>query len=485
VYPRGDGEKDYGTLEVVPDLALGIGDIPVEPGQTLQQLLTEELNGVFALRLLSGQTTVRAFTPEQYGAVGDGVADDTTAVTSALAAAVAVKGQVAFGAATYKITGNLTINDDYVTLAGAGKGTTLAFVNGGLVVDGTSEWRFGTTVKDVRINRTGTSGPAISLLGAGSGTGATDFHFSNVDVYGSTGDCLLIKGAYIGSFHGCSFRAGTTGIRVENDSGAGPNYTSGNLISFHGGEIQGNQVAGILENALGVSFHGVGIEGNTVSGIETESGCYGLGFYGCYWESNGYEGTNSWDLRLGTVGLPDPKAVEVRGCFFTNALAIGHKTSSIQILRGRSVVIDANVWYGFESTTPVVVNEAVAGTVTGEARNNTNARAGGFGPITTLNGATQFVPDFVTGPLRRHFTGTAAPDLASIPANSTTTFTVTATGAATGDDATAHPNSTPEAGLMWAATVTGANTVTVTVANVTTAPIDPVVRTWRVNVWGH
>lgn len=69
-----------------------------------------------------------AFTPERYGAVGNGVDDDTTAVAAALDAAAAVNGQVAFGAAAYRITGNLTVDTDNVTLAGAGKGTKLVFV---------------------------------------------------------------------------------------------------------------------------------------------------------------------------------------------------------------------------------------------------------------------------------------------------------------------------------------------------------------------
>lgn len=87
--------------------------------------------------------------------------------------------------------------------------------------------------------------------------------------------------------------------------------------------------------------------------------------------------------------------------------------------------------------------------------------------------------------LKKHLMVSGFLDFPSIPAGGSADLTMTVTGAAVGDDATAHPNGIPTAGLMWGAVVSAANTVTVRLVNVTAAAIDPALATWRVNVWGH
>ena len=55
-------------------------------------------------------------------------------------------------------------------------------------------------------------------------------------------------------------------------------------------------------------------------------------------------------------------------------------------------------------------------------------------------------------------------------------------GVAPGDDVTAHSTNL-EAGLIPYASVTAANTITLTLANVTAAAIDPPARKRRFRVW--
>lgn len=55
-----------------------------------------------------------------YGAVGNGVADDTNAIRNAIAAVSATGGMLSFPAGTYKISGTLTISSANVTLIGEG-----------------------------------------------------------------------------------------------------------------------------------------------------------------------------------------------------------------------------------------------------------------------------------------------------------------------------------------------------------------------------
>ncbi|MFI6793675.1 capsid cement protein [Nonomuraea sp. NPDC050383] len=61
-------------------------------------------------------------------------------------------------------------------------------------------------------------------------------------------------------------------------------------------------------------------------------------------------------------------------------------------------------------------------------------------------------------------------------------LTITVTGAAVGDAVVLAPPAAPDAGLVWAGRVSAANTVTVRVANITAAPIDPAAATWGAQV---
>ena len=68
-------------------------------------------------------------TPYDFGAVGDGTTDDTTAYTNAIARAHTLNGTVAHPAGTFKITSNVTANDD----------VTLDFSGGGLLTIATTK----------------------------------------------------------------------------------------------------------------------------------------------------------------------------------------------------------------------------------------------------------------------------------------------------------------------------------------------------------
>lgn len=81
--------------------------------------------------------------------------------------------------------------------------------------------------------------------------------------------------------------------------------------------------------------------------------------------------------------------------------------------------------------------------------------------------------------------GSATLDFPSIAAGATADMNITVPGAVTANAvAFASPFGAPEAGLVWSARVTAANTVQVRVANVTSAAIDPGSRVWHVAVFG-
>jgi hypothetical protein len=82
----------------------------------------------------------------------------------------------------------------------------------------------------------------------------------------------------------------------------------------------------------------------------------------------------------------------------------------------------------------------------------------------------------------RWLSALAALDFGSIAAGATAELTITVAGAASGDAARATPANGIEAGLVWSAYCSAANTVTIRLANITAAAINPAARNWRAEV---
>jgi hypothetical protein len=86
---------------------------------------------------------------------------------------------------------------------------------------------------------------------------------------------------------------------------------------------------------------------------------------------------------------------------------------------------------------------------------------------------------------KKHISVGATLSFTSIAANSAIERTITVTGAALYDSVFISPNGLPEAGLVWSACVSAADTVTLRIANITTASITPAQRAWKVDLWKH
>ncbi len=108
--------------------------------------------------------------------------------------------------------------------------------------------------------------------------------------------------------------------------------------------------------------------------------------------------------------------------------------------------------------------------------NNTDIGAGANKPG-TISALTAF--NVASGSnLTKFITAQANLDFGSIAAGASADLTMTATGATSGNNAFASPAGI-EAGLIWSAWVSAANTVTVRMFNLTGSPIDPANRSWR------
>lgn len=103
----------------------------------------------------------------------------------------------------------------------------------------------------------------------------------------------------------------------------------------------------------------------------------------------------------------------------------------------------------------------------------------------TLGGNTAISGTLTLGggtPIVQILSATASLDFPSIAASVSSELTVAVVGAVVGDSVHTVPNGAPETGLIWSAYVSAADTVTIRVANVTAAAINPAVRTWRATV---
>ncbi len=84
--------------------------------------------------------------------------------------------------------------------------------------------------------------------------------------------------------------------------------------------------------------------------------------------------------------------------------------------------------------------------------------------------------------LMKGYSNTSSLNFPSISPNSSADLTMTVTGASVGDSCSCSPNGGIETGVSWNCFVSSSNTVTIRLANVRSAAIDPAHRSWKVNV---
>lgn len=133
-----------------------------------------------------------------FGAVGDGVHDDTSAINAAIASLPAYGGRVLFGAGSYKITGPISILNSAVELVGAGREATrvlqvtvgadgIEFTSNtaGNSLAGNGSMKNTLTIRGMSILRSGTNGGvAVNATWASATDNGPYFYAEGVLIYG-------------------------------------------------------------------------------------------------------------------------------------------------------------------------------------------------------------------------------------------------------------------------------------------------------------
>lgn len=139
---------------------------------------------------------------KDFGAVGDGVADDTTAIQTAINSFGGSGGSVYFPNGTYKITGSLII-PDYIQIFGAGR--RISVIKKHFVGSMVSSCGGYVTIKDITFDGNGAS---FSGRGVVFTTSSQNTTFIDMDIENVTEQCILFSQPDVGALFraiGCTF----------------------------------------------------------------------------------------------------------------------------------------------------------------------------------------------------------------------------------------------------------------------------------------
>ena len=220
---------------------------------------------------------------KDFGAVGDGVTDDTAAIKAAIASLGAKGGEVCFPAGTYKFTSKITINTP-VRLVGAGRGINGTNYSTRLVKTGSFlgiEFLQGAAyggLFDLTVDRSGSDASDGVYVASGR------IDAQRVSIYNQGRYGLNVYDANCSSFHAIEIAScGSDGLYLDGNpaapddngmlftgldirvcGGNGINIIKGFSNTFIAPSLQGNAGYGIKINDDNNLFFGVYSEANTL-----------------------------------------------------------------------------------------------------------------------------------------------------------------------------------------------------------------------------
>jgi hypothetical protein len=294
----------YGPVRVdQPAGASEVTDFAANLASTSSTSLGDALVGVKRTATGAVATTLHtwiertAFNVKDFGAVGDGSTDDTTAIQAAITAAQTF-GATAGGACVYvpasssyyKITTRLLINANGITLMGDGAGSVIINTSTGncLEVGDNAANRSDVHITQINLQATGANSIAIK------GQKATNIRIHQCLIVnsGATADGIRLTDSFCATITENTL-GGVKGYGIHASSSANAMYVAGN-------RLDGNSIA----STCGIYIDGAGntVKGNTVEtwatciNIKSEKGGeYGPNYFETYvtgylCDSSGAEG---------------------------------------------------------------------------------------------------------------------------------------------------------------------------------------------------
>jgi hypothetical protein len=347
-------------------------------GETLYPRTTAEVNvGVTPTNYFYPQGNVK-----RYGAVGNGVASDTTAVQRAINVASNDNSSVYIPAGTY-LVGTLTLDSSNITIYGDGAGSILKAAtgipaNGAILLSlaggadavGNQAILDGIYGASVQLVRTSVTGSLVNVhienlkfLGATNairGIWMTGFtrgchlfgvYFDNCDDYG-----VALNGSWSFSLINVYCNGdGTNGTGIGLGivgNGTRSSATAVNVPFICGGELTGHNHGMVWNFGQGGTIIGLTSEGNVADGIQSSS-VEGATLTGCYLELNGGD-----NLQLGgTNGTDYAERWTITGNHFNNTSGGGN---NIRLQSTRGCVIGPNNFAGTRTQHYFIVTSEAA-----------------------------------------------------------------------------------------------------------------------------
>jgi hypothetical protein len=426
------------------------------------------------------------------GAVLDGITDDTNSLIAAHDALPSRGGKILIPTdGKLKITSPITFTKmvilegtSFSHLIGDSGSTILTSGSGELIFRGSS-----SGVRDLLIDgEVGNTGNGITML-------CPRPWLNNVTVVNQGNNGIQIgsesETANVNSWFATNIHTknnGKDGFYITNMSTSSPDANAGVLIGLDTGVNVGNGLT--AKNCFDNEYIGIHSESNTGYGIQLINSSSNA-LFKPYLEAN-----TAGDFRSDASSKYNYVFGHRRNQNASNFIfdtpenfIMGRTTKDSTLfpyfnkLLGGKVTITNEAISGYWDVEEDGTNRDLTFTLRGTSSNaNIKFVHGSTGTITnifdrlTIGGGTTIL---------KHLSATATVNGANIAANSILEKTITETGAVVGDTVTATPNGLPEAGLIWSACVSAADTVTLRIANVATTSMFPANRVYRFDIWKH
>jgi hypothetical protein len=281
---------------------------------------------------------------------------------------------------------------------------------------------------------------------------------------------------------------GKDGFYITNMSTSSPDANAGILMGLDTGANGGNGLT--AKNCFDNEYIGVHSESNTGYGIQLINSSSNA-FFKPYLEANTAgdflaDNTSKYNYVWGH--RRDQNASNL--VFQTpENFVIGRTTKGADLfpyinrLLSPKLTVSNEAISGYWDVEEDSANRDLTFTLNGTSANaNVKFKHGSTGIITNLFDRLAIGTGTT---ILKHISATATVNGANIAANSILEKTITVTGAVVGDTVIATPSGLPEAGLIWSACVSAADTVTLRIANVATTSMFPANRVYRFDVWKH